>query len=76
MPYYGWSSPVGVYTEDGRGYIVVCDAAGRMFFVRGATGELLDTIHLGDNVEASPAVYGNMIVVGTRGQRIFGIRIS
>ena len=76
MPSYGWSSPVGVYNEDGKGYIVVCDAVGRMFLVRGTTGEILDSIHLGDNVEASPAVFGNMVVVGTRGCVIYGIRMS
>ncbi|MCL1878655.1 MAG: hypothetical protein FWF80_07345 [Defluviitaleaceae bacterium] len=32
-------------------------------------------INLGGNVEASPAVFGNMLAVGTRGQRIFGIEI-
>ena len=76
MPSYGWSSPVGVYTEDGKGYIVVCDAAGRMYLIRGTSGETLDSIQLGSNVEASPAVYGNMIVVGTRGNAIFGIKMT
>ena len=76
MAAYGWSSPVALYTEDGRGYLIVCDAVGRMYLIRGRTGELLDTIHLGTNIEASPAAYGNFIVVGTRGQQIFGIRVS
>ena len=76
MPYFGWSSPVGVYTEEGRGYILVCDAAGRVYLFRGSSGELLDTINIGGNVEASPAVYGNMVVVGTRSNSICGIRIS
>ena len=35
-------------------------------------GKILDTINLGTNIEASPAVFGNTIVVGTRGQKIFG----
>ena len=76
LPNYGWSSPVGIYTEDGKGYIAVCDSVGKMFLVRGATGEVLDTITLNGNVEASPAVYGDTIIVGTRGQRIYGIRVS
>jgi outer membrane protein assembly factor BamB len=76
LPSYGWSSPVGVYTEDGRGYIVHCDSVGDMRLIRGTTGETLRRINLGSNVEASPAVWGNMIVVGTRGQRIIGIKLS
>ena len=76
MPSYGWSSPVGIYNEDGKGYIAVCDAAGRMHLIRGTTGETLDSISLGSNVEASPAVYGDTIIVGTRGCVIYGIKIS
>ena len=33
-------------------------------------------INIESNIEASPAAYGNMIVVGTRGQRIYGIRLK
>ncbi|MCL2407188.1 MAG: PQQ-binding-like beta-propeller repeat protein [Defluviitaleaceae bacterium] len=72
---FGWSSPVAVYTEDGTSYIIVSDSNGRMFMLRGTTGEEVYRINLGSNVEASPAVFGNMLVVGTRGQRIFGIEI-
>ena len=64
---YGWSSPVGVYTGEGKGYIVVCDSFGKMYLVRGTTGDVLDSMDLGGNIEASPAVYGSTIVVGTRG---------
>ena len=75
MSAFGWSSPVAVYTEDGTSYIVVSDSIGRMYLLRGTTGEEFYQINLGGNVEASPAVFGNMLVVGTRGQRIFGIEI-
>ena len=76
MRNFGWSSPVAVYTDDGTSYIIVSDSAGNMYLIRGIDGEILHRINLGGNVEASPAVFGNMIVVGTRGQRIFGIEIS
>jgi outer membrane protein assembly factor BamB len=72
---YSWSSPVDVYTEEGEGYIVVCDSAGKMHLVDGLTGHTLDVIELGANVEGSPAVFDNMVVVGTRGQKIYGVRI-
>jgi hypothetical protein len=73
---YMWSSPVAVYTPDGKSYIVACDTVGNMFLLEGKTGKIVDTINLGTNIEASPAVFDNTIVVGTRGQKIFGIKIN
>ena len=76
MNNYAWSSPVAVYTDDGIGYVVVCDSMGYMFLVKGSTGEQLQIINLGGLVEASPAVFEDMIVIGTRKERICGIQIN
>ena len=76
FPSYSWSSPVDIYTADGKSYIIVCDAAGNMHLVEGRTGEVLTRINLGGNMEASPAVFENRIVVGTRSQRIFCVEIG
>ncbi len=76
MSDYAWSSPVIVYTTDGTGYIIQCDSAGKMILLDGKTGKQLHKISLGRNVEASPAVYNNTIVVGTRGEKIYGVRIK
>lgn len=73
---YIWSSPVAVYDENGKGYIVMCTTGGYMYLFDGLTGKLLDDINLGSNVEASPAIYNGKIVVGTRGQKIYGIQIT
>lgn len=73
---YCWSSPVDVYTKDGKSYIIQCDSAGTMFLIEGKTGKVIDKISLEANIEASPAIYDNMIVVGTRGQKIWGIKIK
>jgi outer membrane protein assembly factor BamB len=75
LPAWGWSSPVAVYTSEGKSYLIVSDSTGNMHLIRGTTGEVLYRISWGGNVEASPVVFGNMLVVGTRGQRIFGIEI-
>lgn len=75
MTNYSWSSPVDVYTEKGDGYIILCDSAGKMHLIDGLTGTILDSISLGANIEGSPAVFEDMIVVGTRGQKIFGVKI-
>ncbi|HHW00034.1 MAG TPA: PQQ-binding-like beta-propeller repeat protein [Clostridiaceae bacterium] len=76
MDYYSWSSPVDVYTKEGKSYLVVCDSGGFMRLLEGITGKELDKIPVKANVEGSPAIYENMIVVGTRGQRILGVKIK
>ncbi len=76
MPHYGWSSPVPVYTRDGKGYLVVCDSVGYMYLIEGTTGETLSRVTLSGNVEGSPAVYGNTIIVGTRAQKIHCVTLS
>lgn len=73
---YCWSSPVDIYTKDGEGYLLVCDSGCNMHLIEGRTGEILDSIFLKSNIEASPVVYNNMIVIGTRGQLIYGIRLK
>jgi len=75
MRYYAWSSPVAVYTPDGRSYIVLADQQGHLHLIRGISGELVYTLQLYGTIEASPAIFGNIIVIGTRWQRIFGIEI-
>ncbi|MCL2079692.1 MAG: PQQ-binding-like beta-propeller repeat protein [Oscillospiraceae bacterium] len=73
---YSWSSPVCVYSENGKGYIVYVTSNGDMLLLDGLSGELCDIISLGSFTEASPAVYENIIVVGTKGQQIKGVKIS
>jgi outer membrane protein assembly factor BamB len=74
--FYSWSSPVLVYDPKGKGYLVACDSGGKMSLYDALSGKLLDSISLGSNVEGSPAVYDNMIVIGTRGQKIIGVKIK
>ncbi|MEG6523823.1 outer membrane protein assembly factor BamB family protein [Desulfotomaculum sp. 1211_IL3151] len=76
LPNYCWSSPVAVYAPNGEGFLVVCDSVGRMYFIKGKTGQIFHYISLGANIEGSPAVFDNMIVVGTRGQKIYGVCID
>ena len=74
--YYAWSSPVCVYTPEGEGRVVYCTSGGTMYFLDGKTGKVLDIFDFGDdNVEASPAVYNNILVVGTRDCKIYGFEL-
>ena len=72
---YVWSSPVDLYDEQGNGYVITCNSEGDAILLDARNGREISRINLGANIEASPAVFGNMLVVGTRGQKIFGIRI-
>ena len=76
LDYYAWSSIAGLYTAEGKGYLALGDAGGNMMLFDGKTGEKLDTLNLGSNMEASPVVYENTLVIGTRGQRIYGVRFK
>ena len=74
---YAWSSPVCVYNTDGSGRVIYANSTGHMYLLDGKTGQELNKITLDDsNIEASPAVYDNMLIVGTRGSRIKGIKLE
>lgn len=73
---YCWSSPVAIYTAENKGYFIQCNSAGVATLYEGATGTALGTVSLGSNIEASPAVFENTLVVGTRGSRVFGVTIE
>ncbi len=73
---YSWSSPVDFMSEEGKTYMLLCDFKGDMHLIDPKTGEDLDKISVGGNVEASPSVYNNMAVVGTYAKKIYGVKIK
>lgn len=73
---YSWSSPVDFYDADGNGYLLYCNSGFNMFLIDGKTGEQLDYMNFGGNIEASPAMYGNYAVVGTRAMRTYCIQVG
>lgn len=73
---YAWSSPVAIYSDDGNAYILLFDSVGKGHLMDPKTGADLSVVETGSNVEASPAVFNDMIVVGTRGEKVYGIKIS
>lgn len=74
--YYTWSSPVLVYNEDGSGYVAYCTYGSSLYLLDGLTGETLSSFDLKGGVEASPAVYNDMLVVGTRKCLIWGVKLG
>ena len=75
MSNYTWSSPVAVYDESGNAYVAVADNKGFIHLIEGTTGRNLTSFNALHNCEASPAVWGNYLVIGTRGMAIYGVRI-
>ncbi len=76
LDHYAWSSPIDVYSEEGTSYIVQAESAGNIHFIEGSSGKILDTIHLNSNIEATPAIYENKIVVANRGGEIHCVVIQ
>lgn len=75
MNHYAWSSPSAIYGEDGSAHIILCDSGGYVHLMD-SKGKDLATIGVAANVEATPAIFGNRLVVGTRGQRVYCIEIG
>ncbi len=88
MNIYSYSSPVDCYDENGNAYIVIADSIGQIHLINGQTGERINYIQAsryigtedetsnGVSFEASPAVFGDMMVIGTRSGSIMGIKIE
>jgi hypothetical protein len=87
----GWTpaSPAAVYTQDGQGYIVQCLYKGTVKLIRvdGKSEDgarVVSSVNVGEamgttepnNFEATPAVFGDMIVVGSKSGHFFFIKIS
>ena len=47
-----------------------------LFFIDGLTGEILNTFEMDGNIEATPAVYNDILVLGTRNCSIYAVRIE
>lgn len=63
-----WASPVVVYDSYGKAYFIQCDRGGIVTLYDASNGTLLTTLDLGSRIDSTPAVYNNMLIVGTRGK--------
>ncbi len=72
------SSPVAVYNAQGDAWIIQGDEKGRLTMMKGLTGEVVNTLQLEGDIEGSPAVYNDMLVIGTSSDKplMYGIRIE
>ncbi len=47
-----------------------------MHLLDGTTGIILDKTNLGANIESSPAIFEDFVVIASRGGKIFGVKIE
>lgn len=73
---YCWSSPLAVYNENGDAWLIICDSMGNVILLDSLSGQQLHSINIGSNIEASPAMFNDILVVGTRGMQVHGIKLS
>jgi len=82
MNIHTYSSPVDVYDKDGNCYILIADTFGQIHFVDAQTGERITHIRVSSDVtgyanfEASPAVYENTLVIGSKTGSVFAVKIT
>ena len=75
----GYSSPVAVYDENGQGAVIQCTGNGTVVMLDGLNGTEKATLQIDGTIEASPAVYNNIMVIATTEKNknnIYGIHIQ
>lgn len=73
------SSPVAVYNEAGKAWIIQGDEGGNLYLLDGQTGSLRNTLNLGGKIQGSPAVYKDILVIGTCSKDnacMYGVKIQ
>ncbi|NLO85193.1 MAG: PQQ-binding-like beta-propeller repeat protein [Clostridiales bacterium] len=67
------SSPVAVYNEAGDAWLIQAESNGNINLMDAKSGKVLDSLKLEAEIEASPAVYGNLMIIGTTGKDTGGV---
>lgn len=70
LPCDAWSSGCLVYLKDGSARLVQCCGNGDMLLIDAASGDILDRINFGSNIESTPVIFEDKIVVGLRSEYI------
>lgn len=76
LPCDAWSSGCLTYTADGAARLIQCCGNGDILLMDALTGTVLDSVNYGANIEATPVIYGDRLVVGIRSEAIVGARIK
>ncbi|MBR4343033.1 MAG: PQQ-binding-like beta-propeller repeat protein [Lachnospiraceae bacterium] len=73
---YSWSSTIFFTSEEGKSYLIQGCQNGDLLLIDAKTGNIIDKLNFGSGIEATPALYGNHLILATRSEKIFGVRIE
>lgn len=73
---YSWSSTVLFTSENGKNYLIQGCQNGDLLLIDAKTGDTLDKLNFSSSIEATPALYGNRLVLATRSEKIIGVKIE
>lgn len=75
LPLFSWSSPTALTDKAGKTWILQGGIGGIVRLLDARTGKQAAQVQLVGDIEASPAVFDDRVVLGTRADRIYGLRI-
>lgn len=75
LEHYAWSSPTACKDDQGHTFLLQGDILGTVHLLDARNGAELDSLRLSGLIEASPAIFGDMAVLATRGNWIHGLRL-
>jgi outer membrane protein assembly factor BamB len=73
---YSWSSPTIVTSSSGTQYGILPDSDGVMHLFDPQTGRTSTPSACGKNVEATPSMFGDTLVVASYDRNIYAIKLS
>ena len=76
LRHYAWSSPVALLNDEGEMFVFTADTKGRVYLIDGLSGKIMFDAKIGDNYESSPIIVDNHIVLGSRGRKIYKMKIE
>jgi outer membrane protein assembly factor BamB len=76
MDHYSWASPIDLYDQAGNCYVFFTDVFGTIYLIDGVTGKIIQKKKTDCIWESSPIAWGNRIVLGARGNRIFSFLVN
>jgi outer membrane protein assembly factor BamB len=75
LPMFAWSTPTAVHTPSGKTYLLQAGIGGLVRLLDARTGREVTHVQLEGDIEASPAVFNEHVVLGTRADRVYGLTI-
>ena len=73
---YSWSSTVFFTSREGKSYLIQGCQNGDLLLLDAKTGNILSKLNFGSGIEATPALYGNRLILATRSEKIFGVLVE